>query len=321
MFKRISFSLVFILLLTGCSQTSELEEITVVLDYVPNTNHSGLYLADDLGYYEAAGLDVEIMQPSQNAAEAVVASGQAEFGIGSAESVAQFDDENDQLVSIMGLVAHNTSGFIARSDSEITRPKEMENKTYCGWGSDVEQAIVETMVENDGGNPDLVNITTTSGADIKNENSPCDIMWVFEGWDKVDMDLAGIDSNYMPFTDYDLDWYTPVLFTSRQQISDNPEMIQAFVDASVQGYEKAIEDPTLAADTLLKYAPESDEELVRASQEFLSANYQDPDYPYAYQQDDMWLDFGTWLQDNEIISRDLDISSLYTNEFIEAEND
>lgn len=310
-----------LLVLSGCNKSTDLKKVTLVLDYVPNTNHSGLYLAKDLGYYKDAGLDVEFMQPSQNAAEAVVASKQAEFAISSAEAVAQFDDENNQLVSIMGLLAHNTSGFISQAQKNITRPKDMEGKTYCGWGSDVERAIVKTMVANDGGNPEKVKITTTTGADIKNENSPCDVMWVFEGWDRVDMDNSGIKTNYIPFTDYDLDWYTPVLLTSRDLIKNNPDMIQSFVTASIKGYEQAIKDPNLAAKTLLKYAPELDEQLVSDSQEFLSANYKDDDYDYGYQVDKMWSDFGKWLKENKIISNDLDISSLYTNQFIKEQND
>ncbi len=314
---KLSVLIVTLVLLSGCTrQSDDLQKVTVMLDYVPNTNHTGIYVAQAKGYYEDAGLDVEIMQPSKTAAEGVVSSNRAEFGIGSAESVAQFDDENDDLVSILALVAHNTSGFISKKEAEITRPKEMEGKTYCGWGSDVEQAIVKTMVKNDGGDPDKVKITTTSSADIKNTNSPCDVMWVFEGWDKIDMDNQGIDSNYMPFTDYDLDWYTPVLFTSRKLIKDNPELVQSFVSATIKGYEDAIADPEMAAKVLLKAAPELDEELVTKSQEFLSANYQDKD-PFGYQEKAMWNNFGNWLKENKIISEDLAIDSLYTNQFVD----
>lgn len=318
---KLSVLLFALITLSGCANNSdELQKVTVMLDYVPNTNHTGIYLAKENGYYEDAGLDVEIMQPSKTAAEGVVSSNRAEFGIGSSESVAQFDDENNDLVSILALVAHNTSGFISRSDENITRPKDMENKTYCGWGSDVEQAIVKTMVEADGGDADKVKITTTSSADIKNENSPCDVMWVFEGWDKIDMDNQNIASNYIPFTDYDLDWYTPVLFTSRKLIEDDPKLVQSFVTATIKGYEDAINDPEAAAKVLLKYAPELDEDLVMESQKFLSANYKDKD-PFGYQQAKMWNDFGNWLKENKIISEDLDINSLYTNQFVDNAHD
>ncbi len=317
---KLSVLLFALITLTGCTKSDDLQKITVVLDYVPNTNHSGIYLAKENGYYEDEGLDVEIMQPSETAAEGVVSSNNAEFGIASAESLAQFDDENDDLISILALVAHNTSGFISRSDENIKRPRDMENKTYCGWGSDVEQAIVKTVVKADGGDPDKVKITTTSSPDIKNENSPCDVMWVFEGWDKIDMDLKGIDTNYMAFTDYDLDWYTPILFTSRKLVKDNPKLVQSFVNATIKGYEDAIKDPETAAKVLLKYAPELDADLVEKSQEFLSANYQG-ESPFGYQKKEMWEDFGNWLKDNKIISDDLKINSLYTNEFVENAND
>ncbi len=319
MVKRILLLTSFVFLLTACTSSEEsLEDVTLVLDYVPNTNHTGFYVAKENGYYEDLGLNVEIIQPSQNAAEAVVASNQAEFGIGSAESVAQFDNSNNQLTSIMALVAHNTSGFISRADANITRPKDMEGKTYCGWGSDVEQAIVETVVENDGGDPSKVTITTTSGADIKNENSPCDVMWIFEGWDKIDMDNASIETNYMAFTDYDLDWYTPVLFTSKDLIEKDSELVQNFITASIHGYEDAIADPDAAADVLLDYAPELDAELVEPSQKFLSENYKDDNLEFGYQDEAMWNNFISWLQENEIVDQSLDVNTLYTNQFVEG---
>ena len=55
--------------------------ITFVLDWTPNTNHTGVYVADKLGYFEEAGLDVEIVQPPEDGTEAMVGSGQAQFGV------------------------------------------------------------------------------------------------------------------------------------------------------------------------------------------------------------------------------------------------
>ncbi len=309
--------LVMIIVLAGCDGSrmdSNLKKVTLVLDYTPNTNHSGIYLAKELGYYKNAGLDVEIIQPSETSTESLVASGKAEFGVSYGENVAQFNDENNQIKSILGIVAHNTSGFLSREEKGITRPKDMENKTYCGWGSDIEKAIIQSVVKADGGNPDLVKINSTAAVDIKAENSPCDVVWAYEGWDKIDMEQNNIAINYIPLTDYHLDWYTPVIISSNDYIKENPDTVRAFLDATERGYEKAISSPTLASEKLLKNAPELDRKLVEESQRFLSTQYE-AEFHFGYQSPEIWENFMNWLKDENIISNDLKPEDMYTNEF------
>ncbi len=305
-----------IIVLTGCQQDNELEKVTLVLDYTPNTNHSGIYLAKEQGFYEEVGLDLEIIQPSEGSAESLISANKAEFGISYGENVAQFNSVEEEITSIMGLVAHNTSGFLSRAEKGITRPKDLENKTYCGWGSEIEKAIIESVVKADGGNPDLVNISS-SIIDLKLENGPCDVAWAYEGWDKIDMELSGIDINYIPLTDYGLDWYTPVIISSNSYISENDDIVNKFVQATIKGYELAITDPKLASDALLDNAPELSPDLVVKSQEFLSTKYQD-ELAFGMQSDEIWEQFMSWLKANEIISDDVETTNMYTNKYIET---
>ncbi len=314
--KLIVIVVLMVFSLSGCQNEDDLTKVTLMLDYTPNTNHSGLYLAKDLGYYKDAGLDVDIVQPSESATESLVAANKAEFGVSYGENVAQFDDENNQIISILGLVAHNTSGFLSRQEKDITRPKDMENKTYCGWGSDIEQAIIKSVVAADGGNSDLVNITSTTAVDIKNPSSSCDVIWAYAGWDKIDLEQNDIAVNYIPLTDYNLDWYTPVIITSKQYAQEHPEVVSAFVNATIKGYEQAITDPEAASESLLKHAPELDADLVEASQAYLSANYQD-EIPFGTQSPEIWNNFIKWLQKNNIVSNNLAVEDLYTNKYIE----
>lgn len=316
--KLISLAVAFTLVLSGCGAKSsdDLQKVSLVLDYTPNTNHTGIYVAKEKGYYKDAGLNVEINQPSENGAEGMVASNKADFGISYGENVAQFDDENNQLTSIMSLVAHNTSGFLSRKETNITRPKDFEGKTYCGWGSDIESAIIKTLVSEDGGDPSKVKINSSAAADLKNKNSGCDLIWAYEGWDKVDMDLNKIPTNYLPLTDYGVDWYTPVIIASNEKIKQDPKEVQAFVDATIKGYDYAIKHPDESADILLKAAPELDEEQVKQSQKFLSANYKDDSQKMGYQKDKMWNSFIKWLKENKVVSDDLKVEDLYTNQFI-----
>ena len=109
-----------------------LTKITFCLDWTPNTNHTGIYAAKALGYYEDAGLDVEIVQPPENGAATMCASGQAQFAIEAQDTMAAAIDSDNPLgiTAVAGLIQHNTSGIISRKGDGIDSPKGLEGKTY-----------------------------------------------------------------------------------------------------------------------------------------------------------------------------------------------
>ncbi|HBI92848.1 MAG TPA: ABC transporter substrate-binding protein, partial [Terrisporobacter glycolicus] len=144
--KSISLMTVALLtigLVTGCSKkstekkegNSDLQKVTVVLDWTPNTNHTGLYVALDKGYYKEQGLDVEIIQPSDGTATTIVATGKADFGVSYQEDVTYAKTSEDPLPikSIATIIQHNTSGFASPANKKIKTVKDFENKTYGGW--------------------------------------------------------------------------------------------------------------------------------------------------------------------------------------------
>ncbi len=300
--------------LAGCSVDKELMSVTLMLDYTPNTNHTGIYVADSLGYYEDVGIDLEIIQPSDIATESVVASGSSQFGISYGENVAMFNQTEDSLDSIYGILNTNTSGFISRADRNITRPKEFEGKTYCGWGSAIETSLLNTLVESDGGDPSQVNIVTATG-NLLDENDECDLVWSYEGWDNINLINNGVELNYIPFSDYGVDWYTPVIITSKQLEQSNPELVQDFITATQKGYEYTIENPQTSADILLAAAPELDSDLVKQSQAFLTDYYQTEGQGLGYQDPVIWADFTNWLVENNIITNGVS-ETFYSNDYI-----
>ncbi len=308
----LGFILVFAL--SGCTSNDELEKVTLMLDYTPNTNHTGIYVADSLGYYEDKGIDLEIIQPSDIATESVVASGSSQFGISYGENVAMFNETEDSLDSIYAILNTNTSGFISRADRGITRPKEFEGKTYCGWGSAIETSLLNTLVETDGGDPSKVNIITATG-NLLDEKDECDLVWSYEGWDNINLTNNGVELNYIPFSDYGVDWYTPVIITSKELEESNPDLVQDFISATQKGYEYTIENPQESVDMLLAAAPELDETLVMQSQECLTEYYQTEGEALGYQVPEIWDQFTVWLNDNEIITQS-DSSGFYTNEYV-----
>lgn len=317
--KNIILTLMILIVITlsGCNKDNE--KITVVLDWTPNTNHTGLYVALENGYYKEAGLDVEIIQPDGTSSDALVATNTAQFGISAQEYVIGARTQDMPVVSIAALIHENTSGFISRKDLNITAPIDFENMTYCGWGSDTETKIIQELVESDGGDFSTINITINYVLDFFSDvNNECDFFWVFEAWQVEQAKLEELDFNYLSMAEYssDLNFHTPVLTTNEKMIEENSETVDAFVKATIKGYEYAISNPTEAANILVKLVPELNRDLVLASQNFLKDHYTKEGIDFGVQSVDYWNDFYQWLVDNEIMS-DITIADAYTNNYVE----
>ena len=109
---------------SSTGEEKDLTKITFCLDWTPNTNHTGIYAAQALGYYEDAGLEVEIVQPPENGAATMCASGQAQFAIEAQDTMAAALDSDEPLgiTAVAGVLQHNTSGIIARAGEGLDRP-------------------------------------------------------------------------------------------------------------------------------------------------------------------------------------------------------
>ncbi len=284
------------------------EQITVALDYTPNTNHTGMYVAQELGYYKDAGLDVVIVQPAEDGADAMVATGSAQFGVSYQDVMANYlGSENPLPVSaIATILQHNTSGIMSSSDSQITRPRDMENHIYATWNIPVEQAIVRTVVEDDGGVFDKVKLvpytTTDEIQSLRTGDFQC--VWVYEGWAGQNAKIQQFKSNYFAFKDINpvFDYYTPVIIASNEYLASHPEDVQKFLDATKRGYEYASTHPEEAADILMRAIPELDRSLVEASQEYLADVYTDNNGEWGRIDPQRWNNFYIWMNDNNLTS-------------------
>ncbi|USK56747.1 ABC transporter substrate-binding protein [Cytobacillus solani] len=316
------------LLLTGCSSgddqakekdKKDLEKVTVVLDWTPNTNHTGLYVAKDKGYFKEEGLDVEIIMPGEAGADQLTASGKADFGVSYQESITQARVQGVPLVSVAAVIQHNTSGFASPAEKNITSPKDFAGKTYGGWGSPVEKSVLDSLMKIEKANVADVSIVNIGDADFFTAvKRDIDFAWIYYGWTGVEAELRGEKINMVYLTDYSekLDYYTPVLATNEKMIKNNPEIVKAFVKAASKGYGYTIENPNEAADILLKAAPDLDEQLVKKSQEWLAPRYQDDASRWGEQKLDVWKNYADWMFENGLLDKKLEAEKAFTNEFL-----
>lgn len=297
----------------------QLEKVTMVLDWTPNTNHTGLYVAQAQGFFEEQGLDVDIIQPGDAGADQLVASGKADFGISYQEGITLARTQGVPIVSIAAIIQHNTSGFAAPKEKGIASPKDFEGKTYGGWGSPIEKAVIETIMKADGGDVEKMAIINAGDADFFTmTEKDVDFAWIYYGWTGVEAELRGKDIDMIYLTDYSekLDYYTPVLSTNEKMIAEQPEMVEKMVAAVAKGYEYAIENPEDAANILLVAAPDLSQDLVINSQKWLADKYQDDAEQWGVQKLDVWKNYADWMTENGVLEGDFDPEQAFTNEFL-----
>lgn len=322
-------TLFFALGLTACSKEeasvndegTELEETTVILDWTPNTNHTGLYVALAKGYYEEEGLDVNITQPSEGSSNVLIATNQGDFGVSYQEDMtfAVSTDDPLPITAIAAIIQENTSGFGSVKEKGIESPKDFEGKTYGGWGSPSEKAILKTVMEAEGADFDKVSIVDVGESDFLASTSPIDIVWLFEGWTGIEAEIQGIELNYTHVKDLNenLNYYTPILTTNNQLIDENPEKVRSFLTATAKGYEFAVENPKEAAEILLEYAPELDEELVYKSQEYLSQEYMKGVDQWGIMEEEVWRNYTNFLIEHDLLENEFNLEDVWTNEFLQ----
>ena len=314
---------VFVMVISGCSTgsttPSKQKEVTVVLDWTPNTNHTGLYVAKVKNYFQEQGLTVRIIQPGKSTAEQLVASGKADFGVSYQEGVTQARVAGVPIVSIAAVIQHNTSGFASASNDGIKSPKDFAGKEYGGFGSPVEKAMIQSLMEKQNADVSQVKITNIGSTDFFTAlKQGIDFYWIYYGWQGIEAEQKGLKLNMIYLADQakELDYYTPVLIASETKIKQDPATVQKFMQAVSKGYQFTIDHPKEAADILLKENPSLDSKLVYQSQQWLSSRYQADAADWGVQKEAVWSGYAKWLSDHQLLDGKFDPKKAFTNQFI-----
>ena len=306
-FKKL-LCVALLLFLAACSTTEdEYTQVTLVLDWTPNTNHTGFFVAMERGYFAEEGITLEIIQPPEDGAVLLVAAGHAQFGISFQEELllaANSPHAAIPVTAIAALASYNTSGILSLAEHNITRFRDLEGATFGSWMIPLFDEIVRESVRMDGGDPDLVTFVPHMALDnITGIEREFDATWVFEGWDVVMADEMGIATNFFLFRDANpvFDYYTPVLITHNDEVQS--DLTVRFMRASARGFAFARDNYAAAAEILHSHAPEMSLDILTASQRFLSGVYFGTNR-WGYINANRWNAFFYWMRDNDFIPAD-----------------
>ena len=304
------------------SSSQDLTPITFALDWTPNTNHTGLYVAQALGYYADEGLEVTLVQPPDGDADALVATDNAQFGMAFQDLMAGYLGSDDPLpvTAVAAVIQHNTSGIMSREGEGVESAAGMAGKRYGTWDAPIERAIVENIVATDGGDATTVEFVPANSSDEVSglRTDQFDTVWVYAAWALQNAYVQGYPVDYFAIADINpvFDYYTPVIIANDTFLADHPDQARGFLRATAKGYEYAAEHPEEAVKILTEAAPEIDYDLALASQQYLADQYIADASQWGIIDADRWNAFYQWLNDEGLVEVPIPDNTGFTNEYL-----
>lgn len=306
------------------------DTVSVALDWTPNTNHVGLYVAQSKGWFEDAGLDVDILPYTDTSSGVLVATGVAEFGILSAVGFHSQRATGADMTVVMAVVQHETGRLVFNGErDDIQRPANLDSKIYAGFGSAWEEALISTIIRNDGGDGIFDTVTLGTSAYEALANGRVDFTLEVSTWEGVNSALLDRPQRAFRYADFGVpDQHTTFLGGNGTWLAANPDAARAFVQAAQRGYEYAVNNPADAAEILIAETAGmlSRPELVRASMEALVAGgyLQDAGEPVGLIDDTMFANITGFLfeagilrgEDGAPLTTMPDVSVWYTNDYL-----
>ena len=243
--------------------------VTIALDWTPNTNHIGIFVAQARGFYDAAGVEVEVLPYSDTSASALVANRVADFGIFSSIALYTQRAAGADLIAAYAIVQTETGRLVfLDSRSDIQRPRDLDGKSYGGFGSDWETALIGAIIRADGGAGVFETVTLGTSAYEALANGSVDFTMEVYTWEGIKAERDGPAQRAFRYADFGVpDQHTNFIGTTSAYLSEHPEAAQAFISATQQGYAYAVDHPDEATDILLAANPDGllERGFVRAS--------------------------------------------------------
>ena len=263
--------------------------ISFMLDWTPNTNHIGLYVAQKLGYFDDEGVDVTILPTAQAGAETSVENGVADVGFTTLSNVAAFNAQGANLKMVFDLTQQPVARWCAlASHTDISTPKDFDGKTFVSFGSAEQTAVLRQMIRTAGGTGDFETATAGTNTFQALTNGQGDFGGFYATWENVESELHGPALHCFVASDWGVpgnpDQLGFAVNAAWLKDASHGDTLRRFLAAVRRGYDYALTNPDEAADILVDQAGEAqlDPELTHASmQEIVDGNYWTTDDPTA----------------------------------------
>ena len=312
------------------TSSGPLGSVRLALDWTPNTNHTGFYVAQAKGWYRDTGVDLRILPYGTTPPEALIAAGQAECGISFQDALTFAAAAGAPIVSVMAILQHTGQEIAVLASSDITRPRDLDGRTYAGFGYPNEVPTLKSVIQHDGGTGEFDVVTLDTAAYEALYAKRADFVITFAAWEGIEAGQRDIPLRTFKFTDYGFpDFYQVVLACNDDWLAANPDAAKAFVGATVKGFEFAAANPDEAAQILVDQNPgvfDANKALPAASQAYMTEQglLTDAASAVGRQTLETWTGYSSFLYDQGLLvdangkalTDPPDYATLFTTDFL-----
>jgi len=303
------------------SQAQDTTSVTLALDWYPNANHAGIYVAQERGYFADAGLDVEIVVPSDpTTVLQTVGAGRDTFGISYQSEVLFARGQGVPVVSVATLVQHPLNSLMVLEDSPIETPADLAGHSVAVTGLPADEAFLRTMLEEAGLTLDDVEVINV-GYDLLpsvfsgRADAVIGVYWTHE---TILAEREGYPVRYLRVEEWGVpDYYELVLVTSESILAGDEEMVRAFLGVLQHGYEGAIADPEAAIDLLIAESPDLVRDVELEGLELLMPLWtENGTISFGQQTAERWEAFGEWLKAEGLLAEEVEIAAAWRGDLL-----
>ena len=298
-----------------------MNKLTIALDWTPNINHIGFFMAKEKGYYKDLNLEVNIIDPSMDNYQLTPAKkvelGIADFALCPTESVISYRTKSTpfKLIGIACLLKTDLSAIVVLSESDINRPKDLDGRIYSSYKARYEDGIIKELIKNDEGNGNI-KIIYPNKLGIWNTivSGEADATWIFQNWEGVEAEASSHSFQYFRLRDYNIPYsYSPLIAANEQMIKPHKEKYRAFLAATKRGYLYSKTQPKESTDLLHQLVPATDQNINLLKALEVSAPHFGNEKTWGKMDESTVQNFLDWIKEKKLELSDIKVSDIITN--------
>lgn len=298
--------------------SQNLKKVVLRLKWINQAQFAGFYIAKEKGYYKEAGLDVDIRPGGSDFPSVqMVSSGSEDFGVTGADQILMSREKGAPVVALSVIYRSTPFVLFALKSSGITSMKDLEGQKIGVKLGGNEELTYRAMVKKAG-----VSAKSIGEMPVKYDLSPL-LTGQVKAWpgyvinEVISAEEQGQEVNVIRPSDYGINFYADTLFTTEKMIEKDPETVKGFVQASMKGWDYAINHPDEAAQVTVQYGDQlnidHETKMMNASIPLLEAD----EGPLGLMEESEWNTLQDSLIDVGFLKKKQDLSKAYTNEFIQ----
>ena len=317
-------------------------KLKVALDWTPNVIHAGMYLAQIDNLWGDSDLEVEYISVEidnyQKKTTQRLVEGEVHIALSPSEHLLDYrllQKEEYPIKAIATVMQQETSAFVTLPDSGITRPAQLDGKTYGGYKTQLERELLTYLIQQDGGKGDI-DLVTPPRLEVFEAflQQQFDTAWVFMPWEGVIAERRGKKLNAFHLHDYQIPYgYSPILMVREETIENASETLQVFLAGVARGYQQAANEPEATAQKLVENVDHpsfEDIDFITQAMQAIAPSFLNEQQRWGAMKPERWDAYVQWLSKHELLHRydgsplsaeQINIASLYTNEMLVTDDD